>query len=134
MKGIISILEVLLTALILILAFLHFFPQYVVKTNWKSALLETSVIDTVNTIDRMNRTYEYATNSTAFNQFLSGVYSPQYTGTALVYWKVVNDLSEGLNSTVPFFTKGYKETMVDVANTTTGYKVYSFTLGLGFVF
>ncbi len=134
MKGIISILEVLLTALILILSFLHFFPQYVVKTNWKSALLETAVIDALNTVDRMNMTYEFAKNNTQFNQFINSVYSPKYTGTALVSWKNIEDLSEGSNTTIPYFSKGYKETMVDVVNTTAGYKVYSFTLGMGFVF
>ncbi|MBS3052424.1 MAG: hypothetical protein J4428_03570 [Candidatus Aenigmarchaeota archaeon] len=134
MKGIISILEVLLTALILILSFLHFFPQYVVKTNWKSALLETAVIDALNTVDRMNMTYEFAKSNTQFNQFINSVYSPKYTGTALVSWKNIEDLSEGSNTTIPYFSKGYKETMVDVVNTTTGYKVYSFTLGMGFVF
>lgn len=134
MKGIISILEVLLTALILILAFLHFFPQYIVKTNWKSALLETTVRDTLNTIDRTNNSYGLAINTTDFSQFMNSIHSPKYTGTAIVFWKVIQNLPEGSNSTIPYFSKGYRETMIDVANTTSGFRVYSFTLGMGFVF
>ena len=78
MKGIINILEFLLTGAILILAFLHFFPQYSIKTEWSSTLLGLSVIDTLNTIERLNKTYDFATDSGEFQSFMNKIYSPQY--------------------------------------------------------
>ncbi len=134
MRGIVSILEVLLAATVIIVSFLFFFPQYSIKTEWDTALLETSVKDTLNTIDRLNKTYDFATNTQAFNDFMNSAFSPQYTGVAIVWWKEVENLSEGSNSTIPYFTRAYKDTIVDVVNTTSGFKIYSFTLGLGFVF
>ena len=131
MKGVISLIEVMITGIILILAFLHFFPQYKIHTEWNKVLLETLVKDTLNTIERMNKTYEFSTDLTAFNKFMNATFSPSKTGMALVWWRDV----EGIDvpeQQVPYFTEGYKETIVDVYNDTNGYHVYTFTLGLGY--
>ncbi len=134
MKGIVSILEVLLTGLILVVSFLFFFPQYSIKTEWDDALLEITIRDTLYGIDSLNKTYDFATDNTKFNNFMSNVFNPQYTGTAVVWWKDIQNLTEGSNTAVPYFTRAHTTTIVDVVNTTNGYQVYSFTLGLGFVF
>jgi len=131
MKGIISIIEVMITGIILVLSFLYFFPQYKIKTEWDKVLLETMVKDTINTIERMNKTYEFATDSNAFNTIMRSLFNPEKTGMAIVWWKEV----DGINvpeEKLPYFTEGYKETIVDVYNDTSGYHVYSFTLGLGY--
>jgi hypothetical protein len=133
MKGIMSIIEVMITGVILFVAFLHFFPQYVIRSRWDSILLQVKVRDTLNTIDRLNKTYELATNPDKFQEFMNSTFFPERTGGVVVWWKDV----EGLDvpeEPIPYFTKGYKESIVDVVNTTTGYKVYSFTLGLGYPF
>jgi hypothetical protein len=137
MKGLMSIIEVLLTGMILFVAFLHFFPQYVIRTKWDSIALQVKVRDTLNTIDVMNKTYELATNKDKFEVFMNSTFKPEQTGGVVVWWKDINGLG-ATNEPVPYFTKGYKEDIVDVVNTTEGcidnncYKVYSFTLGLGY--
>jgi len=133
MKGIMSILEVLITGMILFVAFLHFFPQYVIRTKWDGILLHTKVMDTLNTIDNLNKTYEFATNSNEFSEFMGSVFQPEATGGVVVWWKLVDGL-DVTNEPIPYFTSGYKESIVDVVNTTSGYKVYSFTIGLGYPF
>ena len=133
MKGIMSIIEVLITGMILFVTFLHFFPQYAIRTKWDGILLHTKVMDTLNTIDNLNKTYEFATDSDKFNKFMNSTFRPEKTGGIVVWWKVTNGL-DITNEPIPYFTKGYKDTIVDVVNTTSGYKVYSFTLGLGYPF
>ncbi len=137
MKGIISILELLITGVILVLAFVHFFPQYSIKTNWNSALLNLQVRDTLNTIDRFNKTFDFSTASGTGNQFeifMKKLYSPEYTNQTLVWWKEVHGSSydQFRNSTIPYFTQAKKETIVDVFNNGDTFYVYSFTLGLGY--
>ncbi len=134
-----SIIEVLITGMILFIAFLHFFPQYAIRTRWDSILLHVKVMDTLNTIDRLNKTYEFATDSDAFNEFMNSTFKPEVTGGILVWWKQVEPeqfrLEQGIvNEPTPYFSRGYKESIVDVVNTTSGYKNYSFTLGLGYPF
>jgi hypothetical protein len=133
MKGIMSIIEVMITGVILFVTFLHFFPQYVIRTRWDSVFLQVKVRDTLNTIDRLNKTYELATDSDEFQGFMNSTFLPERTGGVVVWWKDVSGDVE-ISEPVPYFTKGYKESIVDVVNTTTGYKVYSFTLGLGYPF
>ncbi len=134
MKGIISIIEVMLTGLILMISFLFFFPQYSIKTQWSDALLEIKIKDTLAAIDSLNKTYDFATNSTQFNDFMNNVFNPEFTGSAVVWWEDVQNLIEGQDTTIPYFTKAQKKTIIDVVNTTDGYQVYSLTLGLGYVF
>ena len=133
MKGLMSIIEVLITGMILFVAFLHFFPQYVIRTEWDGVLLHTKVMDTLNTIDRLNKTYEFATDSDEFNDFMNSAFEPEATGGVVVWWKDVSGDIE-IHEPIPYFTRGYRESIVDVVNTTSGYKVYSFTLGLGYPF
>ena len=139
MKGIMSIIEVLITGMILFVAFLHFFPQYAIRTRWDSVLLQIKLKDTVNTIDRLNKTYEFATDSDAFNEFMESAFKPEATGGVVVWWKEVGPeqfrIEQGIvNEPIPYFTSGYKQSIVDVVNTTSGYKTYTFTLGLGYPF
>jgi len=139
MKGLMTIIEVLITGMILFVAFLHFFPQYVIRTKWDSTLLQVKVMDTLNTVDRLNKTYEFATDSDKFNKFMNITFLPEQTGGVVVWWKDVNGDIE-IHEPVPYFTKGYKAAIVDVVNVTDGctddncYKVYSFTVGLGYPF
>jgi hypothetical protein len=138
MKGIMSIIEVMITGIILFVAFLHFFPQYAINSKWDKALLVIKVRDTLNTIDRLNKTYDLATSNDAFTAFMNRTFLPEKTGGVVVWWKVVEGISPSTYQT-PYFTEGYKESIVDVVNTTDWgcsgdncYKVYSFTLGLGY--
>lgn len=126
-----SLIEVMITGIILFIAFLHFFPQYVIKSKWDKALLVIKVRDSLNTIDRLNETYDFAISNDEFNTFMNRTFLPEKTGGVVVWWKVVNGISTQSYQT-PYFTEGYKESIVDVVNTTDGYKVYSFTLGLGY--
>ncbi|MDI6826133.1 MAG: hypothetical protein QMD36_02980 [Candidatus Aenigmarchaeota archaeon] len=131
MKGIMSIIEVMITGMILFVAFLHFFPQYVVRSKWDKALLVIKVRDTLNTIDRLNKTYDFAMDNDEFNDFMNRIFLPEKTGGVVVWWKVVEgDITVPYQ--IPYFTEGYKESMVDVYNTTTGLKIYSFTIGIGY--
>ena len=125
--------------MILFVTFLHFFPQYAIRTRWDSTLLQVKVRDTLNTIDRLNKTYDFATVSTKFEEFMNSTFYPEQTGGVVVWWKdVKGDID--IDEPVPYFTRGYKESIVDVINVTDGctdgncYKVYSFTLGMGYPF
>ena len=136
MKGLMSIIEVLITGTILFVAFLHFFPQYVIRTKWDGTLLHVKVMDTLNTIDRLNKTYEFATNPNDFDDFMESTFEPEVTGGVVVWWKQIEPAQfrteQGIvNEQIPYVSGGYKESIVDVVNTTSGYRVYSFTLGLG---
>ena len=130
----------MITGMILFVAFLHFFPQYVIKSKWDKALLVIKVRDTLNTIDRLNKTYDFAMSNDEFNSFMNRTFLPEKTGGVVVWWKVVEDSNIGAPTyQIPYFTEAYKESVVDVVNTTVGgvpcsncYKVYSFTLGLGY--
>ncbi len=133
MKGVVSIIELLVTGVILILAFIHFFPQYSIRTNWSSTLLDLSVKDTLNAIDRLNKTHDFAVASiegNEFETFMEKLYSPEYTNQTFVWWKEVNGL--GASSNVPYFTEAKKEAMVDVIVIDEIFYAYSFTLGLGY--
>jgi len=137
MKGVISMIEVMITGIVLLLAFVHFFPKYLIQSKWDNVLLTVKVRDTIQTIDNLNKTFEFAKDSTEFEDFMNRIFPPEITG-AMIWWKQIDGedqflQDEGItNDPLPYFTEGHKETIVDVVNTTTGYHVYSFTLGLGY--
>jgi len=138
MKGVINILEVVTVGIILLMALIFFFPHYSVKSKWNSVLLSVKVKDTLNTIDRMNNTLEFAKNQTKFDSFIKNIFTPATSG-AMIWWKNIQSpfpnflLEQGItNQPLPYFTEAEKETIIDVINTTYGYRVYSFTLGLGY--
>lgn len=133
MKGVMSIIEVMITGIILFVAFFHFFPQYTIRSKWGGILLEVKVKDTLNTIDRLNKTYEFALDSDEFDRFMNATFLPEQAGGVVVWWREIKGLDVP-EEPIPYFTQGYRESMVDVINTTEGYKVYSFTLGLGYPF
>lgn len=139
MKGIMSIIEVMITGMILFVAFLHFFPQYSIRSKWDRVLLGVKVRDTLNTIDRLGETYNYAIATgpnNDFEQFMNRTFHSERTEGVLIWWKEAKgDIY--VSEPVPYFTEGHKETMIDVVNITDGcsvncYKVYTFTLGLGY--
>ncbi len=137
MKGIASVLELMITGVILVLAFIHFFPQYSIKTNWSSTLLGLQLKDMLTTIDRMNKTFDYSIATgpnSQFENFMGGIYSPQYSKQTLVWWKEIHCSSydQFRNSTVPYFTQSQKETIVDVFVDNDIFYIYSFTLTLGY--
>ena len=127
MKGIMSIIEVMITGVILLVAFLHFFPQYSIKSKWDMILLDVKVIDTINTIDRLGKTYELASSSDGFENFMERLFTPE----AMIYWKEVNGL-EGYteDTSVPYFTQGQKESIVDVDLSSAEHSVDPNTVGL----
>lgn len=110
----------MISGILLILAFLHFFPQYSVKTEWSKVLLKENVRDTLNTLDRMNKTFEFATdpgkNSTKFDDFMETLFLPRLKNVTMIWWKEVNNLTWGESMIIPYFTEGYMESMVDVDN------------------
>ncbi len=136
MKGIVSILELLITGVILLLAFTHFFPQYSIKTKWSSELLDISVKDTLTTTDRLNKTYDYATAScqgSDFETFMNNIFSAEYSSEPYIWWKEVSNIDGNeVSCDTPYFTEAKKETMVDVVVVDETFYVYSFTLGLGY--
>ncbi|MFN6992551.1 MAG: hypothetical protein ACK4MM_07530 [Fervidobacterium sp.] len=134
MKGIVSILEVGLTGIILVLLFLHFFPQYSVKTNWNDVLLQKTVEDALYIIDRTNKTYDFAKNTTQFDQFMTRVFSVERTSSPIVWWKDIENLPGATDTKISYFTKAKKATIVDVVNDGGTFRVYSFTLIMGYVF
>ena len=99
--------------MILFVAFLHFFPQYTIRTRWDGILLHVKVMDTLNTIDRLGKTYDFATDSDQFEEFMNSAFYPEKTGGIVVWWKAVDGL-DVTNEPIPYFTRGYKESMVDV--------------------
>lgn len=116
MKGIVSLIEVGIAGIILMVAFLHFFPKYSIRSNWDRVLLFTKVKDTLNVIDNMNKTYEFATDSDKFNNFMKNVFSPEETGV-IIWWKQIKGLDESQESTsIPHFTQAQKATIVDVTD------------------
>ncbi len=126
----------MLTAIILILAFLHFFPQYSVKTEWDSVLLGVKVKDILNTIDRMNKTHDFATSTSEFDEFIESIFQPDsgLIETPMIWWKEVEGpAGTGIETEdEPYLTEGHKESMVDVFNISNTYYNYTFTLGLGY--
>ena len=141
MKGVINILEVMTVGIILLMALIFFFPHYSIKSRWNSVLLSIKVKDTLNTIDRMNKTLDFAKNQTKFDNFMKNIYTPPtgYSYGAIIWWKNIQSpfpnflIEQGIiNQPLPYFTEAEKETIIDVINTTYGYRVYSFTLGLGY--
>ena len=134
MKGVVNIIELVVTGVILILAFLHFFPQYSIKTNWSSALLDTYVKDTLTTMERYGLTYQLATDDNEFENFMSSIFDPSTTGQTFVWWKEINSDPPGLGSSTrkPYFSDARSETLIDVIDVGGTFYVYSFTLGLGY--
>ncbi|MBD3155939.1 MAG: hypothetical protein GF368_04780 [Candidatus Aenigmarchaeota archaeon] len=139
MKGVVSILELLITGIILILAFVHFFPQYTVRTNWSPALLDTIVTDSLSTIDNLDRTYDYAIDNcqgSGFETFMENTFSPDHSNEVYVWWKEVEDFNDGMNEVncpAPYFTEAKKETMIDVfEDSDDNFYVYSLSLGMGY--
>jgi len=138
MKGVINILEVVTVGIILLMALIFFFPRYSIKSKWNTVLLSIKVKDTLNTIDRMNKTLEFAKNETKFKDFMENIFTPATSG-AMIWWRNVQSSfsnflleQEITNRPPPYFTEAEKETIIDVINTTSGYRVYSFTIGLGY--
>jgi len=140
MKGIINIIEVMTVGIILLMALIFFFPHFSVKSDWGSVLLSVKTKDTLKTIDNMNKTLEFAKDESEFDDFMKNVFTPA-AGAAMVWWKRIESPTPNFlveqsitNEDVPFFTEAQKATIIDVVNTTYGYRVYSFTLGLGYPF
>ena len=131
MKGIMSIIEVMITGIILFVALVHFFPQYCIRSDWSKAFLMQKVRDTLNTIDRLNKTYEFAKagNKAEFEKFMNSTFKPE----ALIWWREVRDLDGQADILeIPPISEGYREFIIDVVNTSSGFDVYAFGIGLGY--
>jgi len=91
MKGIVQILEVILVGMILLMAFVHFFPQYYIKTNWDKVLLGIKTRDTLSVIDSLDKTYDFSTNKQEFENFMSNVFPSSGSGDLIIYWREFDD-------------------------------------------
>ena len=131
MKGLISIIEVGIAAVILLVSFVHFFPQYSIRSNWDEVMLETRTEDILNVIDNMNETYNFATDTNDFHNFMDSI---TYDETGVfIYWKTIEGLDDGESEEVTYFSKAQQATIFDVRYTDSdGFEVYSFTLGMGY--
>jgi hypothetical protein len=131
MKGIAAILEAALAGTIIVVIFIYFFPQYQAKNDWSDALLQTTAQDILNIIDLTGKTYSFATNNNAFDQFMKAMFADN---AAYVWWKDIEDLQAGKDTKVLYFSKAKKATIIDVVYEGNSFKVYSFTLYIGYVF
>jgi hypothetical protein len=131
MKGVTTILEATLAGTIIILIFIYFFPQYQAKNDWSDALLQTTTQDILNVIDLRRDTYRFATNNEAFDKFMKSMFADN---AAYVWWKDIDNLQNGKDTKVLYFSKAKKATIIDVVYEDGNFKVYSFTLYLGYVF
>jgi hypothetical protein len=131
-KGFVNILELVVVGIILTVAFAHFFPQYKITTDWDSRLLELEVRDTLVTIDRLNKTYDFAdANLGEFDTFMSNIFEKGQGGDVFVWWRKVDGLPNATSDPTPYYTRGTEKSIVDVVNTTSGFRNYTFTIGLG---
>ncbi|MCX8179289.1 MAG: hypothetical protein N3E38_00930 [Candidatus Aenigmarchaeota archaeon] len=131
MKGIITILEVALAGTLIVTLFLYFFPQYQAKNDWSSVVLQITANDILNVIDLTGKTYTFAVDDKAFNNFMKNITAenPSY-----VWWKNVDNLPTGKSTKVLYFSKAKKATIIDVVYEGNQFRVYSFTLYLGTIF
>jgi hypothetical protein len=131
MKGITTILEATLAGTIIVMLFLYFFPQYQSKNDWSDTLLQTTTQDVLNVIDLSGKTYSFAINDNSFDQFMKNIFADN---AAYIWWKDIENLQSGKDTKVFYFSKAKKATIVDVVYESGSFKVYSFTLYLGYVF
>ncbi|OGI14956.1 hypothetical protein A3K63_02935 [Candidatus Micrarchaeota archaeon RBG_16_49_10] len=135
-KGFINILEIFLVAVILIIAFAHFFPQYKVTTDWDDKLMELQLEDTLTTIENLGKVYNFSTGAEDFDLFMENIFIEGGEGGVYVWWNRTEGLPNGHTEPTPFYTWGTEKTVIDVINYTVdkpeGEMVnYTFTIGLG---
>jgi len=131
MKGITTILEATLAGTIIVMLFLYFFPQYQAKNDWGDVLLQTTTQDILNVIDLTNHTYNFSVNNDNFDNFMKAMFADN---AAFVWWKDIDNLPSGKDTKVLYFSTAKKATIIDVVYEGNSFKVYSFTLYLGYVF
>lgn len=105
-KGIITILEVIITTVVLLAAFNFFFPRYKFETSWKRALLITIQRDSLITMDRLNKTHEYIDNVTKLENFLNKTLPAPY-----IWWAKIS------------FSNGTKRDLIAPTSITFGQEV-----------
>ncbi len=98
-KGIISIIEMVITAVVLLTAFSIIFSQNVYTNNWDRANLILNGRDIVTTIDNLGRLYYYSYNQSALSDFLLNTLGPSF-----IFWSetdgfIKNKLSIACNCT-----------------------------------
>ncbi|MBU5690111.1 MAG: hypothetical protein QXM68_02635 [Candidatus Aenigmatarchaeota archaeon] len=130
MKGVTALLEATLAGIILIMLFMYFFPQFSIKTEWTSNLLQQTTNDVLLIIDNTNQVYNFARNNQNFDSFMRRL----FPNSVYIWWKSVDNLPGAQNTEKLYFTKAKKATIVDVVNYNGAFRVYSFTLYLGYVF
>jgi len=131
MKGVTTILEATLAGTIIIVLFIYFFPNYQSKNDWGNVLLQITTQDILNVIDLTGNTYNFAVNNNAFDQFMKTMFADN---SAYVWWKDIENLQNGKDTNVLYFSKAKKATFIDVVYEGNNFRVYSFTLYIGYVF
>ncbi len=87
MKGIVSIIEMVITVIVLFTAFNVIFPRNVYQTNWGVAQTLLNGRDALTTMDRMGVLYQYSYNRSALTDF-----AVKTVGNASIVWSDVNGL------------------------------------------
>ena len=133
-KGFVNFLEIVFVAIIVVMAFLHFFPQYQIKTDWEKKLLEIELRDTMVTIDRLEKTHEFATDKDKFQNFMNNIFGSDISdsyGTVYLWWDRVEGIDNGESLPVPYYTRGAEKTIIDTFPEGSKSINYTFTVGLG---
>jgi hypothetical protein len=74
MKGVVTLLELLLVILILITSFAIFFPRFTYESKWEDALLFLKGRDVILTMDRNKTLYENSFNFSSLQNFLGKIF------------------------------------------------------------
>jgi hypothetical protein len=130
-KGIITILEVIITSGILLAAFNFFFPRYRFETNWRRALLITVQRDSLVTMDRLNKTYEFINNPTELENFLNKTLPAPY-----LWWVTISFSNGTKKDLIPpaSITFGQEVSYLDVDYFDSDFEAYEITLIAGYPF
>ncbi|HLC59330.1 MAG TPA: hypothetical protein VJH34_02300, partial [archaeon] len=70
-KGFVSIIEMIITAAVLLSAFSLILPKNVYKTNWDRSQIILDSRDMASVIDNLGKLYDYAYDQSAFTTFIS---------------------------------------------------------------
>lgn len=81
-KGFLNILELIIVVTILIAAYSFLFPRFAYVTEWDGALIRIQGRDTILTIDRMGKLYDYSFNTTGLDDFLNRL----FPATSMLMW------------------------------------------------
>lgn len=74
MKGVVSIMELIIAGIFLLTIFSVLFPRFAYEHRWEEALLLLKARDIILTLDRYGKLYEYSFDSGGLSHFLSKIF------------------------------------------------------------